>query len=363
VAAPTTSLPEQIGGPRNWDYRYSWLRDSTYTLQALLAAGYREEAAAWREWLLRAVAGDPADLQIMYGIDGTRRLPEAELDWLSGYEGSRPVRVGNAASEQLQLDVWGEVLDGLHLARDAGLAAHDNAWDLQVALLEHLEGRWQEPDNGLWEMRGARRHFTHSKVMAWVAADRMVRGARAHRLPGPIDRWEQLRDRIRDDVLEHGVDKSRGVFVQSYDTTDLDASLLLIPRVGFLPGNDPRVVATVEAIRQELTQDGLVLRYRTGSADDGLSGGEGVFLACSFWLVDALHAIGRGREAQQLFERLLGLRNDLGLLSEEWDPTAGRQLGNTPQAFSHFALVVSALQLHTRRHHRSDHVPPTGAPR
>jgi GH15 family glucan-1,4-alpha-glucosidase len=363
VAAPTTSLPEQIGGPRNWDYRYSWLRDSTYTLQALLAAGYREEAAAWREWLLRAVAGDPADLQIMYGIDGTRRLPEVELDWLAGYEGSKPVRVGNAASEQLQLDVWGEVLDGLHLARDAGLAAHDNAWDLQVALLEHLEGRWQEPDNGLWEMRGARRHFTHSKVMAWVAADRMVRGARAHRLPGPIDRWEQLRDRIRDDVLEHGVDKNRGVFVQSYDTTDLDASLLLIPRVGFLPGSDQRVVNTVEAIRDELTQDGLVLRYRTGSADDGLSGGEGVFLACSFWLVDALHAIGRGRDAQQLFERLLGLRNDLGLLSEEWDPTAGRQLGNTPQAFSHFALVVSALQLHTRRHHRSDHVPPTGARR
>ena len=363
VAAPTTSLPEQIGGPRNWDYRYSWLRDSTYTLQALLAAGYREEAAAGREWLLRAVAGDPADLQIMYGIDGTRRLPEAELGWLAGYEGSTPVRVGNAASEQLQLDVWGEVLDGLHLARDAGLAAHDAAWDVQVALLEHLEGRWQEPDNGLWEMRGPRRHFTHSKVMAWVAADRMVRGARAHHLPGPIDRWEELRDRIHADVLEHGVDKNRGVFVQSYDTTDLDASLLLIPRVGFLPGDDPRVVATVEAIRDELTEDGLVLRYRTGSADDGLTGGEGVFLACSFWLVDALHAIGRGREAQHLFERLLGLRNDLGLLSEEWDPAAKRQLGNTPQAFSHFALVVSALQLHTRRHHRSDHVPPTGGRR
>jgi GH15 family glucan-1,4-alpha-glucosidase len=357
VAAATTSLPEQLGGPRNWDYRYCWLRDSTYTLQALLAAGYVQEAAAWREWLLRAVAGDPADLQIMYGIDGTRRLPELELPWLRGYEGSTPVRTGNAASEQVQLDVWGEVLDGLHLAREAGLAARHDAWDLQVALLEHLEGRWQEPDNGLWEMRGPRRHFTHSKVMAWVAVDRMVRDARAHRLPGPVDRWEQLRDAIHADVLAHGFDPGRGTFVQSYGGTGLDASLLLIPRVGFLPGDDPRVVATVEAVQRELTQDGFVLRYRTGDADDGLPGGEGVFLACSFWLVDALHGAGRRDDARALFERLLDLRNDVGLLSEEWDPVAGRQLGNTPQAFSHFPLVVSALQLHAQRHHRSDQLP------
>jgi GH15 family glucan-1,4-alpha-glucosidase len=358
VAAPTTSLPEQPGGPRNWDYRYCWLRDSTYTLQALLAAGYTQEAVAWREWLLRAVAGDPAQLQIMYGIDGTRRLPELELGWLRGYEGSTPVRTGNAASEQLQLDVWGEVLDGLHLAREAGIAPEDDAWDIQVALLEHLEGVWQDPDNGLWEMRGPRRDFTHSKVMAWVAADRMVRGARAHDLPGPVDRWEQLRDSIRADVLAHGVDPARGTFVQSYGSTELDASLLMIPRVGFLPGDDPRVVATVEAIERELTDHGLVLRYRTGSSDDGLPGGEGVFLACSFWLVDALCATGRQDDARALFERLLDLRNDVGLLSEEWDPTTGRQLGNTPQAFSHFPLVVSAQQLHAGRHHRSDQLPP-----
>jgi len=357
VAAATTSLPEQPGGPRNWDYRFCWLRDATFTLQALLAAGFREEATAWREWLLRAVAGNPADLQIMYGIDGTRRLPELELDWLHGYERSAPVRTGNAAYQQLQLDVWGEVLDGLYLAREADLASHDDAWDLQVALLEHLEGSWRDPDNGLWEMRGPRRDFTHSKVMAWVAADRMVRGARGHGLPGPVDRWEQLRDSIRADVLEHGVDAGRGTFVQSYGSTELDASLLLIPRVGFLPASDPRVIATVEAIQRELTQDGLVMRYRTGPADDGLPGNEGAFLACSFWLVDALHAMGRTAEARGVFERLLDLRNDVGLLSEEWDPATGRQLGNTPQAFSHCPLVVSALQLHANRHHTSDRPP------
>ena len=358
VAAPTTSLPEQPGGPRNWDYRFCWLRDATYTLQALLAAGYRQEAADWREWLLRAVAGNPADLQIMYGIDGTRRLPELELGWLRGYEHSTPVRTGNAASEQLQLDVWGEVLDGLHLAREARLSAHDDAWDVETALMEHLEGCWQDPDNGLWEMRGPRRNFTHSKVMAWVAADRMVRGARSYHLPGPVDRWEQLRDSIRADVLAHGFNASTGTFVQSYGGTELDASLLMIPRVGFLPGDDPRVVATVEAIQRELTQDGLVLRYRTADSDDGLPGSEGVFLACSFWLVDALHAMGRQKDARVLFERLLELRNDVGLLSEEWDPVGRRQLGNTPQAFSHFPLVVSALQLHSNRHHRSDQLPP-----
>ena len=352
VAAPTTSLPEQLGGPRNWDYRYSWLRDSTYTLQALLAAGYTEEAAAWREWLLRAVAGKPEDLQIMYAVDGTRRLPELELPWLRGYEGSSPVRTGNAAADQLQLDVWGEVLDGLHLAREASLAPTDAAWDLQTALMEHLEGRWSEPDNGLWEMRGARRDFVHSKVMCWVAADRMVRGARTHHLPGPVDRWAALRDTIRAEVLDKGVVDGR--FVQSYGSTDLDAALLLIPRVGFLPGDDPRVVATVDAVQRELTEDGLVLRYRSSSADDGLPGAEGVFLACSFWLVDALHGAGRRAEAEALFERLLRCRNDLGLLSEEWDPAAGRQLGNFPQAFSHFGLVVSAAQLHAGRAHRSD---------
>ncbi|MDT7705422.1 MAG: hypothetical protein QOG20_1029 [Pseudonocardiales bacterium] len=354
IAAPTTSLPEQVGGPRNWDYRYCWLRDASYTMQALLAAGYDTEAKAWREWLLRTVAGDPATLQIMYGVDGTRRLPELELPWLSGFEKSAPVRTGNGAADQLQLDVYGEVLDGLHLARESGMSSTDDAWQLEIALLNHLEGHWQDPDNGLWEMRGPRRDFTHSKVMAWVAADRMVRGARAHHLPGPVDRWEQLRDTIHAEVLEKGYDSGRGTFVQSYGSTGLDASLLLIPRVGFLPPDDPRVVGTVDAIRRELTQDGFVLRYRTEASDDGLPAGEGVFLACSFWMVDALHGTGRRQEATTLFHRLLDLRNDVGLLSEEWDPVAKRQLGNTPQAFSHFPLVVSALQLHNGRHHRSD---------
>ncbi|MGB9278582.1 MAG: glycoside hydrolase family 15 protein [Pseudonocardiaceae bacterium] len=354
VAAPTTSLPEQIGGPRNWDYRYCWLRDASYTLQALLAAGYETEAKAWREWLLRAVAGDPATLQIMYGVDGTRRLPELELPWLSGYEKSLPVRTGNAAAGQLQLDVWGEVLDVLHLAREASIGAQDSAWQLQVALLTYLEDHWQDPDNGLWEMRGPQRHFTHSKMMAWVAADRMVRGARTRHLPGPVDQWEQLRDTIHADVLANGYNDQLGTFVQSYGSTALDASLLLIPRVGFLAPDDPRVIGTIDAIQRELTQDGFVLRYHTQSSDDGLPAGEGVFLACSFWLVDALHGAGRQTEATALFDRLLALRNDVGLLSEEWDPAAGRQLGNTPQAFSHFPLVVSALQLHTGRAHRSD---------
>ncbi|MEO9139886.1 MAG: glycoside hydrolase family 15 protein [Jatrophihabitans sp.] len=357
VAAPTTSLPEQIGGARNWDYRYCWLRDSTYTLQALLAAGYVEEAKAWREWLLRAVAGEPKNLQIMYSIDGTRRLPEAELSWLQGYEHSSPVRTGNAASGQRQLDVWGETLDGLSLARESGLGARDDSWDVQVALMNHLEGIWQEPDSGLWEMRGEPRQFTHSKVMAWVAADRMVKAATSHRLGGPVDRWRRLRDTIHEQVLEHGYDTDRNTFVQSYGSTALDASLLMIPRVGFLPADDPRVLGTVTAIQRDLTQDGLVMRYHPSGSDDGLSGGEGVFLACSFWLVDALQGAGRTDEASALFERLLGLRNDVGLLSEEYDPAAKRQLGNTPQAFSHFPLVVSALQLHAGRAHRSDELP------
>ncbi len=354
VAAATTSLPEQLGGPRNWDYRFCWLRDATLTLQAMLAAGYLEEARAWREWLLRAAAGRPGDLQIMYGLDGRRRLPEAELDWLAGYEGSGPVRTGNAAADQLQLDVYGEVLDGLALARQARLGGHRDAWDLQVALMEHLEGQWQEPDNGLWEMRGPRRHFTHSKVMAWVAADRMVRAVREHDLDGPVQRWEALRSQIHAEVCERGVDPGGGHFTQSYGGTALDASLLIIPRVGFLPGDDPRVLATVEAIQRDLTEDGLVLRYRTDSADDGLPGAEGVFLACSFWLVDALTDAGRTDQARSLFERLLELRNDVGLLSEEWHPRDRRQLGNTPQAFSHFSLVVSAFRLAGERSSRSD---------
>ena len=355
VAAATTSLPELIGGTRNWDYRYCWLRDSTYTLQALISAGYLAEAKAWREWLLRAVAGDPAELQIMYALDGTRRIPEAELPWLAGYENSRPVRTGNAASDQLQLDVWGEILDSLALARNAGISTHDDAWDMQVALMNHLEGTWDQPDNGLWEMRGPRRHFTHSKVLAWVAADRMATAVRAHHLYGPADRWEALGDTIHADVLTHGYNPDRNTFTQSYDAPGLDAALLMIPRVGFLPPDDSRVLGTIAAIQNELTEGGFVKRYETSTSDDGLSGGEGLFLACSFWLVDALHLAGQQTEATQLFERLLALRNDVGLLSEEWDPHTGRQLGNTPQAFSHFPLVTSALQLHAGRAHHSNH--------
>ena len=355
VAAATTSLPELIGGTRNWDYRYCWLRDSTYTLQALISAGYLAEAKAWREWLLRAVAGDPAELQIMYAVDGTRRIPEAELPWLAGYENSRPVRTGNAASDQLQLDVWGEILDSLALARNAGISTHDDAWDMQVALMNHLEGTWDQPDNGLWEMRGPRRQFTHSKVLAWVAADRMASAVRAHHLYGPADRWEALGDTIHADVLAHGYNPDRNTFTQSYDAPGLDAALLMIPRVGFLPPDDSRVLGTIAAIQNELTEGGFVKRYETSTSDDGLSGGEGLFLACSFWLVDALHLAGQQTEATQLFERLLALRNDVGLLSEEWDPHTGRQLGNTPQAFSHFPLVTSALQLHAGRAHHSNH--------
>lgn len=354
VAAVTTSLPEELGGERNWDYRYCWLRDATLTLQALLASGYSEEAGAWRDWLLRAVAGDPADLQIMYGLHGERRLPELTLDWLDGYEKSTPVRVGNAAAGQLQLDVWGEVLDGLALTRSALLQHPDESWDVQVALMEHLETAWNQPDNGLWEMRGPRRHFTHSKVMAWVAADRMVKGVRDFHLPGPADRWEDLRDRIHADVMANGFDAERNTFVQSYGRPELDASLLLIPRVGFLPPDDPRVIGTIEAIQRELTHDGFVLRYRVEQSDDGVAGGEGVFLACSFWLVEALLGAGRRREGEELFKRLLALRNDVGLLSEEWGVEEARQLGNTPQAFSHFALIRTALQLEPEKGDRGD---------
>jgi GH15 family glucan-1,4-alpha-glucosidase len=355
VAAATTSLPEELGGVRNWDYRYCWLRDATYALQALLAAGFRREAGAWRDWLLRAIAGQPEALQIVYSIDGARRLPEVELGWLPGYEASRPVRTGNAASGQLQLDVWGETLDALFLARQAGLPADADAWALQVALMNHLESAWREPDNGLWEVRGDRQHFTHSKVMAWVAADRMARSVRTHGLPGPAPRWEAIRDQIHHDVVTHAFDADRNTFTQAYGSTALDASLLLIPRVGFLPGTDPRVLGTIAAIRRELSEDsGLIKRYQTNETDDGLKGSEGLFIACSFWLVDALCAAGQRQDAIDLFKRLLGLRNDVGLLSEEWDPAAQRQLGNTPQAFSHFGLVVSAVGLHMGHMARSD---------
>ncbi|WP_374159418.1 glycoside hydrolase family 15 protein [Mycobacterium sp. G7A2] len=346
VAAATTSLPEDLGGSRNWDYRYCWLRDATFTLQALLGTGYVAEARQWREWLVRAVAGDPATLQIMYGLDGSRRLPEQDLTWLRGYENSRPVRIGNAAAGQFQLDVWGEVLDGLHLARDAGIPTDDTAWDVQLALLDFLEGNWQQPDNSLWEVRGPRRQFVHSKVMAWAGVDRAVRSVENHGLPGPVERWRALRDRIHADVCTHGFDAQRNTFTQYYGSTSLDASLLLIPRTGFLPWDDPRVVGTVDAVQRDLTVDGgFLLRYRTEHGVDGLPGGEGAFLACTFWLADALFGIGRVAEARDLFERLLALRNDVGMLSEEYDPVTARHVGNTPQAFSLVGLINTAREL------------------
>jgi GH15 family glucan-1,4-alpha-glucosidase len=358
VAAATTSLPEEIGGVRNWDYRFCWLRDATLTLQALLGAGYVDEARAWREWLLRAVAGDPPDLKIMYGIHGERRLPEYELPWLRGYQGSSPVRVGNGAADQFQLDVWGTVLDGLNLAREAGLAASGDAWDLQRALMNHLEGHWQDADRGLWEVRGPERRFVHSQVMAWAGADRMVRAVERYGVEGPLDRWRATRDEIHRTVCEHGYDADRRTFTQYFGGTALDASLLLIPRVGFLPWDDERVRGTIAAVRRELSEDGLLLRYRTDEGGDGLPGREGVFVACSFWLVDALDGTGDPDAAVELFERLLRLRNDVGLLSEEYDTLAGRQVGNLPQAFSHLALVTSAQQLsHGREAATTDQAP------
>ncbi|MFE9030125.1 glycoside hydrolase family 15 protein [Streptomyces iakyrus] len=347
VAAPTTSLPEEPGGVRNWDYRFCWLRDSTLTLNALLAAGYQEEAEAWRNWLLRAVAGDPADLQIMYGVAGERRLPEFELPWLSGFAGSAPVRIGNDAVNQLQLDVWGEVMDSLSLARESGLSAQPDVWALQTALMDFLRTNWRQPDEGLWEVRGGRRQFVHSKVMVWVAADRAVRTLERHpELDGDLDGWRALRDEVHQEVCEKGYDPERNTFTQSYGSRELDAALLLIPRVGFLPPDDPRVLGTIDAVREELTHGGFLLRYSTADAQvDGLPGGEGVFLVCSFWLADALYMTGRTKEARELFERLAGLANDVGLLSEEFDPVTGRHLGNFPQAFSHIGLVNTALAL------------------
>ncbi|ATL26765.1 glycoside hydrolase family 15 protein [Streptomyces formicae] len=347
VAAPTTSLPEEIGGVRNWDYRYCWLRDATLTLGALLSAGYSEEAEAWRDWLLRAVAGNPDDLQIMYGLGGERRLPEYEVPWLTGYEGSAPVRIGNDAAHQLQLDVYGEVVDSLALARRSGLRARPHAWNLQLRLLETLREKWREPDQGLWEVRGPRRHFVHSKVMVWVAADRTVRALEEDpELRGEAARWRKLRDEVHQEVCEQGYDAERNTFTQYYGSAELDAALLLIPRVGFLPPDDPRVVGTIDAVRDELGHHGLLRRYTAEKTDvDGLPGGEGTFLVCSFWLADALHMSGRTREARELFEHLVGLSNDVGLLAEEYDPVARRQLGNFPQAFSHIGLVGTALAL------------------
>ncbi len=345
VAAPTTSLPEWIGGVRNWDYRFCWLRDATLTLLALIHAGYADEADAWRAWLLRAVAGDPADIQIMYGVAGERRLTELELPWLQGYEGSAPVRVGNAASAQIQLDVFGEVMDALYQAREHGLPDERRAWDLQKLLLEHLADLWREPDSGIWEIRGEPRHFVHSKVMAWVAFDRAVRSVERQGMDGPVDRWRALRDEIHADVCAHGFDEELGSFTQSYGAADLDASLLLIPLVGFLPASDPRVRGTVDAVERTLLHDGFVLRYLTHEGVDGLPSGEGVFLPCSFWLVDCLELLGRHDEAHALFDRLLGLANDVGLIAEEYDPKVKRLLGNFPQAFTHLALVNSAFNV------------------
>nr|WP_203620657.1 glycoside hydrolase family 15 protein [Streptomyces anulatus] len=349
VAAPTTSLPEEIGGVRNWDYRYTWLRDAAITLSSLLRTGYREEARAWREWLLRAVAGDPENLQIMYGIAGERELGEAELDWLPGYENSTPVRVGNGAANQLQLDVYGEVTEALHLAHMTGLTRNDYAMGLQLKLIEYLEKHWEEPDEGIWEVRGPRRHFVHSKVMAWVAVDRTIKLVESGDVEGPLERWYQLRDDIHRDVCERGYDKERNTFTQSYGSKELDASLLLIPQMGFLPPDDKRVIGTIEAIQRELsTEDGFILRYPTEGEEagvDGLAGDEGAFLACSFWMADDLAMIGRVDEARQLFEKLLSLRNDLGLLAEEWDSGLQRQVGNFPQAFSHVPLIDTALRL------------------
>lgn len=345
IAAGTTSLPEKLHGSRNWDYRFCWLRDATFTLYALVSSGFLGEAQAWRQWLLRAVAGAPDDLQIMYGVAGERRLTEFNLPWLPGYEGAAPVRVGNAAATQVQLDVYGEVMGALYLGRRSGLAVEEASWDLECALIAHLEKIWPEPDDGLWEVRGGRRHFTHSKVMAWVAFDRAIRSAQEFKLKAPLPRWQNIRAAIHEDVCKHGFDPVQNSFVQYYGTTALDASLLLIPMVGFLPPSDPRVRGTLAAIERHLRHDGLVLRYRTESGADGLPPGEGAFLACSFWLADNYVLQGRHDEARALFERLLALRNDVGLLAEEYDTGAKRQLGNFPQAFSHLALINTARNL------------------
>jgi GH15 family glucan-1,4-alpha-glucosidase len=345
VAAATTSLPENPGGVRNWDYRYCWLRDATFTLNALLLSGYNEEATAWREWLLRAIAGSPDDLQIVYGVTGARRLDETELSWLPGYESSKPVRIGNAASRQFQLDVYGEVMDSLHLARTADLDPHPEAWNVQLSLLKFLESHWQLPDEGIWEVRGPRRNFTHSKIMAWVAFDRAIKDAEKEGLEGPVEMWRQLRDTIHARVCDKGFDTAANTFVQSFETGFLDASLLLIPQVGFLPPDDPRVLGTISAVERRLMVNGLVMRYSTSTNVDALPVGEGAFLPCSFWLADSYLLTGRRAEAEALFERLLALGNDVGLFAEEYDPRTKRMLGNFPQALTHMALINTARLL------------------
>jgi GH15 family glucan-1,4-alpha-glucosidase len=345
LAAATTSLPEKLGGVRNWDYRYCWVRDATFTLLSLLRTGYVEEARAWRTWLLRAAAGDPSQLNIMYGIDGRRRLTELELPWLPGYEKSAPVRTGNAAHKQFQLDVFGELIDALFQARNAGLEADDEAWRAGRTMLKYLTKAWRDPDEGIWEVRGPRQHFTHSKVMAWVAFDRAVKAVEEYGREGPADEWRAQRDAIHEQVCKEGYDPERNTFVQHYGAKQLDASLLMIPLVGFLPPSDPRVDGTVETVRRELTRDGFVRRYPTRTGVDGLPPGEGAFLPCSFWLADCLALMGRRDEAREWFEKLLALRNDVGLLSEEYDPEAKRLVGNFPQAFSHVGLVNTALNL------------------
>jgi GH15 family glucan-1,4-alpha-glucosidase len=345
VAAPTTSLPEAIGGVRNWDYRYCWVRDATFTLLALGAGGFHEEALAWREWMVRAAAGSPSQLQIMYAVDGSRRIPEWEISWLPGYEGSRPVRVGNAASDQRQLDVYGELLDAMYECHRFDVTADSAAWNLQRAVLEYLESCWDQPDNGLWEVRGPQRHFTHSKVMAWVAFDRGIKSVERLGMAGPVERWRAERQTIHNEICRQGFDPELGAFVQHYGSKKLDASLLMLPLVGFLPPDDPRVRGTVRAIEQRLVERGLVRRYEPDPAIDGLPGGEGAFLPCSFWLADNWALMGRHKEARALFQRLIGLCNDVGLLSEEYDAASGRLLGNFPQAFSHVSLVNTALNL------------------
>lgn len=345
VAAATTSLPEQLGGPRNWDYRYCWVRDATFTLYALMVGGYSDEAREWREWLIHAVAGSPSEMHIMYGVAGERRLVELELDWLPGYEESSPVRIGNAAYSQHQLDVYGEIMDALHLARRIGVAPSEDAWRVQLELMRFLETDWHRPDEGIWEVRGPRRHFTHSKIMAWVAMDRGVKAVEEFGLEGPVDKWRRLRDEIHDQVCREGFDPELNAFVQYYGAKQLDASLLMAPLVGFLPPTDPRMVGTVEAIQERLVRDGFVDRYPTLPEVDGLPPGEGAFLICTFWLADNLALQGRYDEALEIFERVLDVRNDVGLLSEEYDPDAGRLVGNFPQAFSHLGLINTARNL------------------
>jgi GH15 family glucan-1,4-alpha-glucosidase len=349
VAAATTSLPEDFGGTRNWDYRFCWLRDASLTLESLLECGYEDEARLWRNWLLRAVAGDPEDLQIMYTVDGARELPERELDHLDGYAGSRPVRVGNGAVEQRQTDVLGEVMIALQLSRQMGLEDNEDSWALQLALVNELAEHWDEPDNGLWEIRGPQRHFTHSRVMVWVAFDRAVAAVEKHGYDAPVEKWRELRDRVHDEVMDKGFSKERNTFTQHYDTTEVDASLLVIPSVGFLPGDDPRVLGTIAAIEQDLMRDGFLLRYRTQTGVDGLSGDEHPFLACTFWLVSAYALAGRLDDAHALMTRLLEVPNDVGLLPEEYDPRGRRFVGNFPQAFPHLALVGAATTLEGAR--------------